>query len=40
MTDIGNAPIDQTKGFLKKDVFSHLGVNLTSSVPNILFINQ
>ncbi len=40
VTDIGVAPADHVKWLFPKDIFSHLGVNLISSVPNILFINQ
>lgn len=40
VTDIGIAPSDVSKWFLSKDIFSHLDVQLVSSVPNILFTRQ
>ena len=40
VTDIGVAPTDVMKGFLAKDIFAHLGVTLTSSVPTVLPVGQ
>ena len=40
VTDIGQASTDQVKKFLPKNIFSHLDVSLTSTIPSILFIGQ
>jgi uncharacterized protein YkwD len=40
VTDIGTTSFEQAKWFVSKTSFSHLGITLTSSLPNILFVGQ